>query len=62
MSDKLRIKRERILLDKIEERDKGLSSRIDYLEDKLTLLLEAIKQLDEEVRSLKNPFSKQGRR
>ena len=49
-------------LDKVLEYANGLGSRIDYLEDRLTLLLEAIKQLDNDVRSLKNPYSKQGRR
>jgi peptidoglycan hydrolase CwlO-like protein len=56
-------------LDNVIQYANGLGSRIDYLEDKLTLLLEAIKQLDNDlkqldndVRSLKNPYSKQGRR
>jgi len=49
-------------LENVIEYANGLGSRIDYLEDQLTLLLEAIKQLDNEIRSLKNPYSKQGRR
>lgn len=49
-------------LENVIEYANGLGSRIDYLEDQLTLLLEAIKQLDSEIRSLKNPYSKQGRR
>ena len=49
-------------LDNVIQYANGLGSRIDYLEVKLTLLLEAIKQLDYEVRSLKNPYSKHGRR
>jgi len=36
----------------------GLSSRIDYLEDELTTLRETIERLENEIRSLKNPFSK----
>ena len=49
-------------LENVIEYANRLGSRIDYLEDQLTLLLEAIKQLDNEIRSLKNPYSKQGRR
>jgi len=49
-------------LENVIEYANGLGSRIDYLEDELTTSREAIKQLDIEVRSLKNPFSKQGRR
>jgi len=40
----------------------GLGSRIDYVEDELTTLREAIARLDDEIKSLKNPFSKQTRR
>ena len=49
-------------LNAVLEYANGLGSRIDYLEDELTTLRDAIKQLENEVRSLKNPFSKQGRR
>lgn len=66
-----RIERERILLSKIEERDRrikkleevaefanGLSSRVDYLEDELAKLLEALERIDKDVSYLKNPFSR----
>ena len=37
---------------------KGLSSRIDYLEDELSKLLEALERIDKDVAYLKNPFSR----
>jgi len=45
-------------LNEIIESVHGLNSRIDYLEDELTTLRETIKQLENEILSLKNPFSK----